>query len=209
VYRDLKEHELQQLTDDELIAQIREGRAAGQADVARAALRHLVFGYFDTLLARARLKLPEAVAEDVAADALESAIKSAFDGESVGEFRAWAHTILARRIAEHYRSREGKPRLVPLPGQSDSEHGNRGDEPSVEPQDGTIVDLRNAILRAYGELSEPHRAVVDLYIFSQYSAAEASTRTGETAGNVHQIGSRFRKRVRRIMDTGNAPSIGR
>lgn len=201
VLREHREHELERLTDEQLIAHIRQSRAADRPDLARTALRHLVFGYFDTLLARARLKLPDAAAEDIAAETLESAIKSAFDGESIGEFRSWMHTILARRIAEYYRSREDKPQLVQLPGQADDEHGG-GLEPSVEAHDGTIVDLRAAVLQAYGELSEKHRAVVDLYVFSQYSAAETSARTGQSEGNVHQIGSRFRKRVQGILRVG-------
>lgn len=166
----------------------------------------LVFGYWDALVARAGLKLPRDAAEDMAATALESAIKSAFDGESVGEFRAWMHTILARKISEHYRSREGKPKLVPLISENAGAAEVWGQEPSVDPDDGTLVDLRRAIEQAYGELSAGHRVVVDLYVFSQYSASEAAAQAGEGENNVHQISSRFRKRVRAILDVDGAAS---
>lgn len=203
VFRERSEHELALLTDDELIAYLRRARAAGSTAAARLALQLLVFGYWDALVARAALKVPRAAAEDMAATALESAIKSAFDGVSVGELRSWLHTILARRIAEHYRSKEGRPRLVALISEHPEDEAVWGFEPSVDPADGTVVDVRRAVATAYAELSEGHRAVVDLYVLSEYSAAEAAAGTGEGENNVHQIGSRFRKRVRALRDEGD------
>ncbi len=202
-FRELSEQELALLTDDDLIAYIRGSRSAGRAPAVRLALQMLVFGYWDTLVARAGLKLPRDAAEDMASTALESAIKSAFDGESVGEFRSWMHTILARKISEHYRSREGKPRLVPLISENPEE--SWGDEPSVEPDEGALVDLRAAVVRAYDELPAKHQTVIDLYVLSQYSASEAAAQTGEGENNVHQIGSRFRRRVRALLDEDESP----
>ncbi len=204
-FRELPEHQLATLSDDDLIAYIRGARAAGRLPAARLALQMLVYGYWDTIVARAGLKLPASAAEDVAGDALESAIKSAFDGQSIGEFRSWMHTILARRISEYYRSREGKPKLVPLISENAGDDEVWGEEPSVDAPDATVVDLRNAIERAYGELSATHQAVVDLYVFSEYSAAETARETQESENNVHQIGSRFRKRVKAILAEGDNP----
>ncbi|MEJ7789123.1 MAG: hypothetical protein WKF29_04490, partial [Thermoleophilaceae bacterium] len=198
-FRELSEPELALRTDDELIDYIRGARAARRLPTATLALRILVFGYWDTLVARAGLKLPRSAAEDVAATALESAIKSAFDGESVGEFRSWMHTVLARRISDYYRSREGKPKLVPLISENAGDEELWGEEPSVGAPDGGVVDLRKAIEQAYGELAPSHQAVVDLYVFSEYSAAETTAQTTESENNVHQIGSRFRKRVKGIL----------
>lgn len=199
-FRELSEQELALLTDDELIAYIRGARTARRPSAATLALQMLVFGYWDTLVARAGLKLPVSATEDVAAIALESAIKSAFDGESIGEFRSWLHTILARKISEYYRSREGKPKLVPLISENAADEQVWGEEPSVDAPDGTLVDLRRAIEHAYSELGAGHRAVVDLYVFAEYSAGETTGATGESENNVHQIGSRFRKRVKAILE---------
>lgn len=198
--RELSEPELALRNDDELIQYIRDARVAGNRPAATLALQILVFGYWETLVARAGLKLAHSAAEDVAATALESAIRSAFDGESVGEFRSWMHTILARRIAEYYRSREGKPNLVPLISENAGDGEVWGHEPAVHAPDGTLVDLRRAMEQAYEELAPGHRVVVDLYVFSEYSATETWTHTGETENNVHQIGSRFRKRVKAILE---------
>ena len=74
----------------------------------KPAIAVLVYGYWDNLVNRARLKLPDADAEDVAAEAIASAIASAFDGKSVGEFRSWLHTILSRRIADWWEARAQK-----------------------------------------------------------------------------------------------------
>jgi len=199
-FRELSEQELAPLTDDELIAYIRGARTARRPSAATLALQMLVFGYWDTLVARAGLKLPVSATEDVAAIALESAIKSAFDGESIGEFRSWLHTILARKISEYYRSREGKPKLVPLISENAADEQVWGEEPSVDAPNGTLVDLRRAIEHAYSELGADHRAVVDLYVFAEYSAGETTGATGESENNVHQVGSRFRKRVKAILE---------
>ena len=199
-FRELGEHELAALTDDELITYIRGARADRRRPAATLALQILVFGYWDTLVARAGFKLAVSAAEDVAATALESAVKSAFDGESIGEFRSWMHTILARKIAEYYRSREGKPKLVPLISENAGDEEVWGEEPSVDAPDGTLVDLRRAVEQAYSELGPNHQAVVDLYVFAEYSAGEAAHETGESENNVHQIGSRFRKRLKAILE---------
>ena len=82
----------------------------GAHDAMKPAIGVLVYGYWDVLVNRARLKLPAADVEDVASEAMFSAIASAFDGKSVGEFRSWLHTILSRRIADHL---EGRKRRTP------------------------------------------------------------------------------------------------
>ena len=52
-----------------------------------------------------------------------AAIKSAFDGTSIGEFVVWLNRIVARRgIADFHRDREDDPKVGPLP----TEHHGRG-----------------------------------------------------------------------------------
>jgi len=83
----------------------------------KPAIGVLAFGYWDNLVNRARLKLPESDVEDVVSEAIASAIVSAFDGSSVGEFRSWLHTILSRRIADYHEARSRRPKTAPLPGE--------------------------------------------------------------------------------------------
>ena len=99
MFRPLGETELARLSDDELIAYLR--RAHGQS--ARTALAILVYGHWHNVARRVAMKVPAGAVEDVTADVLVSAIQSAFDGVSKGEFVVWLRTITARRIADFHR----------------------------------------------------------------------------------------------------------
>jgi RNA polymerase sigma factor (sigma-70 family) len=198
-FRELPEHRLAALGDEQLVDYLRAAREAGRHEAMRPAVAVLVHGYWPTLVNRARLKLrTEADAEEVAAEAMASAIASAFDGRSVGEFRSWLHTILSRRIADWWELREQKLDKAPLP----SEHEEAwGAEPSVEFEGGALF-AQQCIRRAYDELEDDrHRRVIDLYVFGPHPAAEAAATVGSgiTEANVHQIASRFQRRVRELL----------
>ena len=202
-FRELPEHHLNELDDEQLLDYLRRAREAGRHPAMKTALAVLVFGYRDALVGRARLKLPsEADAQDVADEALASAIVSAFDGRSVGELRKWMHTILSRRIADHWEARKRQPQTTKLPSEHEGEEDAWGREPGT-PFEGEALFAREAVGRAYGEIADPrHREVIDLYVFGPHSAAEAA---GQVAGdmseaNVHQISSRYQKRVKELLD---------
>jgi DNA-directed RNA polymerase specialized sigma24 family protein len=205
-FRELPEHLLQTLDDEQLIAYTRTAREAGCHAAMKPAIAVLAFGYWDNLVARARLKLPESDAEQVAGETLESAIASAFDGRSVGEFRSWLHTILSRRIADYWQKRE---RSVPT-GKLVSEHLDSedvwGDEPATG-FEGEALHARECVRRALEELPDAHLRVVRLYLLGPHSAADAARLAGAdmTEPNVHQIASRFGRRVKELLDEGDAP----
>ena len=202
-FRELPEHHLQRLSDDDLIAYLRAARAAGRHDAMKPAIGALAFGYWDTLVNRARLKLPESEVEQVAGEALESAIASAFDGRSVGEFRSWLHTILSRRIADYWQKRERTVQTRPLPAPGDEEFA--GFEPAVG-FEGEAFHARESVREALDELSEEHRSVVLLYVLGPHEASEAAALAGGgmSEANVHQIASRFQKRVRELLEDGHS-----
>jgi len=201
-FRELQEQELTALDDDGLIDYIRNARAAGKGDAVTLALRILVFGYLSTVERRVALKVPPEDVADVALDAMESAIRSAFDGESVGEFRSWMHTIVNRRIVDYWRSPQRKLDTVPLPEEHEREDDQWGDVSSVQ-FEGVAVDAQKAIDTAYQELNAEHQRVIDLYVFDDRPAAEAAQETGASEQNVHQIASRYRRRVRELLDNGD------
>jgi RNA polymerase sigma factor (sigma-70 family) len=201
-FRELPAHRLAGLSDERLVQYLRDAREAGRHDAMRPAVAVLVHGYWDVLVNRARLKLrTEADAEEVAAEAMASAIASAFDGRSVGEFRSWLHTILSRRIADWWEAREQRLEKTALPSEHLGDEDVWGREPSVE-FEGDALHARDSVRRALEELSAEHREVVRLYVLGPNDAAGAASLagTGMTEANVHQIASRFQRRVRELLE---------
>lgn len=87
---------------------------------------------------------------------------------------------------------------LPGPGEDDS----WGDELAVE-FEGVPIDAQRAIDTAIEELSEVHAEAVDLNVFEDLPAGEVAARLGLSEQNVHQIKSRFKKRVRELLDEGD------
>lgn len=102
----LPEHVLDGLTDEELIAYIAAMRSRGNAEAAATGLGVLVFGHWENVRRRVALRVPSVEVEDLTGEIIPSAVRSAFDGTSEGEFIVWLGTIVKRRIADFYRLRE-------------------------------------------------------------------------------------------------------
>jgi RNA polymerase sigma factor (sigma-70 family) len=206
-FRTRKEHELDALSDEELFEYMREARRAGALDAMRTALAVLAFGYRGIVRLRVMLKVPSQDVDEVTDTAIESAIGSRFDNDSIGEFRSWLNRITDRRIADYHRRREGKPELGPLPGEGEEEA--LGPEPATE-FEGTSVDARRALRQALDELRPDHRRAVERYVFAGCSAEEAAQEIeGMTEANVHQIASRFRRRLRDLLEAGDTSRVSR
>jgi RNA polymerase sigma factor (sigma-70 family) len=205
-FEELPERQLGDLSDEQLVDYLRRAREAGRHDAMKPAVAVLVYGYWDNLVNRARLKLrSDADAEEVAAEAVASAIVSAFDGKSVGEFRSWLHTILSRRIADWWEAKEQKLDKTRLPSEHQGDEEVWGREPSVD-FEGEALFARECVRRALEEIEDPrHRRVIDLYVLAPNSAAETAALVGDgmTEANVHQISSRFQRRVRELLEGGD------
>ena len=197
-FRERPESELANLSDDDLIEYVRRAREAGAIDAMNLALAVLVHGYFPILVRRATLKLPGwADPEEVAAEAMIGALKSKFDGETTVSFKAWINRILQRRIADLLR--KGRLDTTPLlTGDEDAEK-EWGEVPSVE-FEGITTDVQRAIAEVFESRSETHRDVIELYVFGGHSAREVADATGESEANVNQIGSRFRRDLRALLE---------
>jgi RNA polymerase sigma factor (sigma-70 family) len=205
-FEELPQRRLEGLSDEELVDYLRRAREAGRHDAMKTAVAVLVYGYWDNLVNRARLKLSsDADAEDVAAEAVASAIVSAFDGKSVGEFRSWLHTILSRRIADWYEAKERKLDKTPLPSEHQGDEQVWGREPWAD-FEGDALFARDCIHQALEEIEDTrHRRVIDLYVLGPNSAADTADLVGDgmTEANVHQISSRFQRRVRELLAGGD------
>lgn len=202
-FEELSERQLGDLSDEQLVDYLRRAREAGRHDAMKPAVAVLVYGYWDNLVNRARLKLrSDADAEDVAAEAIASAIVSAFDGKSVGEFRSWLHTILSRRIADWWEAKEQKLDKTRLPSEHQGDEEVWGREPAVG-FEGDALFAQGCIRQALEEIDDPrHRRVLDLYVFGPHPAAETAKLVGDgmTEANVHQIASRFQRRVKELLE---------
>jgi DNA-directed RNA polymerase specialized sigma24 family protein len=185
----LDEAALQRLDDDALIGYVRRAREAGHPS-AGTALAILVYGHRENVARRVALKVPREHVDDVAADIVADAIVSAFDGASVGEFRAWLATITRRAIADFHRRGPGSVAMEAL----------SGDEPDASPEAG--VETADAIERVLATLRPEHRRVVELVLLEGRPAADAEG-PGMSAANVHQIVRRFRVALRAALAAGD------
>ena len=192
------------MSDEQVVDYLRGARQAGRPDAMKPALAILVFGYWDSLVNRARLRLPAPDAEDVAGEAVASAIASAFDGRSIGEFRSWLHTILSRRVADYHEARKRRVKTTELVTEHGGDDEVWGTEPGV-PFEGDALFASDCLARAYEELErEDHRRVVDLYVYGPLSAAATAAEVGGgmSEANVHKISSRFQRRFGELLEGG-------
>jgi DNA-directed RNA polymerase specialized sigma24 family protein len=201
----LSEAELQRLSSDDLISYIRKATGANQPDSARTGVAILCFRHYDDVVRRVKLRVPAEDVEDVAMTAMLAAIKSAFDGVSVGQFVNWLHRIVDRRgIADYHRRREGDPGTQALPSEHLGDEEIWGDEPPVADESGAVA-ARSVIDECLAALGNTHREVIEHYVFVDLDADETTARVNADHAdldppmsneNVHQIASRFRKCVR-------------
>lgn len=203
-FKPLPDYDLEQLSDERLISYVRDARDSGELAVARRGLAILVYGYERNVTLRLLMKVPSEVVEDLAHDALVRAIGAAFDGRSVGEFRAWLNVIADRTVADFYRRRERRPVEQVLPSEHVGDEGVWQQEPGIESEAGA-VELQMVISEVFATFSNTHRQVIQLHVFDGLTAAETCGRIdGMSENNVAQIATRFRLRLRTELETEGA-----
>lgn len=204
------EAELSKLSDDELLAHYGAACEAGHPS-AELALGILCFRYFDDVHRRCLLKVPRADAEDVAMEAVMSAIHSRLDGRSVGEFHAWLHRITSRRIADY--TRKPGPETEPLPEEHEEAEEIWGTSGQHEPDTG-LVEVSELVEQALSELSDFHRETIEVFVFEDRSAAETVEAVNAafpdhnpplSIDNVSKITERFRARLRELLEEADNP----
>jgi RNA polymerase sigma factor (sigma-70 family) len=201
-------HELDHLSDEELIAYAVAAREAGEVDAMADALAVIANRRLPDLTRRARVKVPPQDAEELAVQAMGEAVLARFEGTSVGEFVKLMHTVLSRRIADYYEKRERTVETTDLP----DEHGGDDDDlrrdVAISPSETGAVDVQSVIDQALDELSEQHRRVIELYVFEDLSAENTADQVNTefpdsnpqmSVDNVQQIKARFKKRVRELL----------
>jgi RNA polymerase sigma factor (sigma-70 family) len=202
-FKQRPDHELEQLSDEKLIAYLRDASSAGDAAAGKRALAILVYGYARDVERRMALRLPSHAVEDAAHDALVRAISAAFDGISVGQFRNWLGTIVDRTAVDWFRKRGRRPVETLLPSEHLGDEESWGEEPASASEAGA-VELQLIVDEIMAQLSATHRTVVELHVFDGFSASEVCERVdGMTPDNVAQVASRFRKRLRDALEAAD------
>lgn len=219
-FEPLPEHRLSKLNDDQLIEHVIAAREAGDLGQTRLAMSILAFGHYQRVYVMVSMKVPADSVDDVAQEVMAHALKSSFDGRSVGQFVSWLKTITSRRIADFTEraTRERERQAGSLTGDEDDEV--RAEALGVDGGQ-SQVEVTEIVMAALEQTDDPvHRRVVELYGpgefgFAELSAREvASTVNGEgqdgsspmSEGNVHKIYQRFRDRVRVALDSDGGGS---
>jgi DNA-directed RNA polymerase specialized sigma24 family protein len=202
-------HELDRLSDEELIAYVVAAREAGDGQAIKDGLGVLAHRRIPDLKRRAAIKVPFQDAEDLAMQALGEAVLARFEGSSVGEFMSLVHTILSRRIADHYEKRERTLDTVPLPEEHSGDEEIHHREAAITPDPSGAVGLSDLVERILDGRSDEHQRVIELYVLEDLSAEDTAAQVNEqypaanpkmSVANVHQIASRFREELRQGLE---------
>lgn len=208
----LSDAELSRLSDEELIARVVAARNAADRDAGTQAIGMLAFHYFDLVTARVALKVPPDQVDDVVGEVLMSAMKSSFDGRSLGEFHNWLQTITKRRIADRTeKNKRLKLREEVLPAEHQGDDEQAPDAYGVEGGQ-EEAEMMSIVTSCHMALPDPqHRRTVELYGpvemgFYGLSARDTANMVNEefgtnphemTEANVHKIWQRFKDAVRK------------
>jgi len=207
----LSNSELSRLSDEDLIARVVAARNAGDRDAGTQAIGILAFQYYDLVYGRVAVKVPKDQIDDVVGEILISAMKSSFDGRSLGEFHNWLQTITQRRIADiTVKNKKLRERETDLPAEHQGEDSQVPDQLGVEggQEEAELMVVVDSCLAATPEAL--HRRVIELYGpvemgFNGLSARDTANMVNEEFGsnpkemtetNVHKIYQRFKDSVK-------------
>jgi DNA-directed RNA polymerase specialized sigma24 family protein len=209
----LDEPKLADLSDEHLIQHLVRARDAGDHEQFKLSIDLLVYRRYDHIVGKVGLKVPEQDVEDVAMNAITSAIGSFdFRGTTMGEFVSGLNTITERRIADYHRHREREAKDEGLGGDRDED--SHGIEPQESQRETGGVALRMVVDQVISGRSAAHQKVIRLRI-DGHGAKETAALVNEqgsgdggsggdpppmTPANVDQIFSRFKRDLRAAIE---------
>lgn len=159
--------------------------AAGEPDAVRTLMdAHVpvVYGYV-----LARVGGNEGVAEDIMQETLIEGVRSAEGFRGDASLSTWLCTIARRRIARHWeRERRQTEVAAAMPP--------RTEEPHV------VIDIRDEVLRALGNLAPLHRQVLVLKYLDEYSVEQIAAEVGRPRVQVQSLLQRARDALRRQLE---------
>jgi RNA polymerase sigma factor (sigma-70 family) len=210
-FRPIPAEQLNDLTDEDLIAYVLTARGAGEDGEAVQAIQVLVYGYRRDIERRVRIRMKRHAVDEVADMALVRALGAVFGGESVGQFRSWLNTIVDRTVADWYRRAERRPVETALPSEHEGEDEVWSEQPASELDWLAGLHARDCLDRTLASLRGEHRAIVELYWFADADARTTAEQTGQSEANVYQVAKRFKESLRECLEEGgdtSSPSHG-
>ncbi|HVA04908.1 MAG TPA: sigma-70 family RNA polymerase sigma factor [Acidimicrobiales bacterium] len=123
------------------------------------------------------------VAEDLLAETWLAAARQLpkFQGDA-DDFRAWLFTVARRRVADHYRRRHRRPRLVELEAQTLPPAGDRPEESSLD-----ALSAQSAIEALVRDLPPDQAEVVLLRVVADLSVDQVADIMGRSPGSVRVL----------------------
>ena len=136
------------------------------------------------------------VAEDLVAETWLAAAKgfATFEGD-VDELRAWLFVIARRRIADHYRNRARRPRLIALTDQAPM--AAAADDQAIE-----ALSTDQAIEALVRDLSADQAEVVLLRVVADLSVEQVAKIMGRSPGSVRVLQHRALRHLAKIWERG-------
>ncbi|MEX0620764.1 MAG: sigma-70 family RNA polymerase sigma factor [Solirubrobacterales bacterium] len=200
-FRQKNDHELENLSDDELVAYLVEARDAGFDKEVIRGTGFLIFPRYDQQLAFIRKKVRRREdAEDILGEVIADMLKAAFRGQYTGEFFSLFFVIRDRRIADYYKKSERGPEAA-------FESGDESDLIGQLVSTGDFTDESEVwmviedVLSAHSERDtlvirqridgHPARQVAE-----SVNESGNGGNPGMTPANVDQIYARFKHRLR-------------
>jgi RNA polymerase sigma-70 factor (ECF subfamily) len=159
--------------------------AAGDPDSVRTLMdEHLPSVYGFVL---ARVGGNEDIAEDIMQETLIEGVRSADSFRGEAALNTWLCTIARRRIARHW-ERERKQTAVA------NQPAPRPYEPHV------VIDIRDEVFRALGNLAPLHRQVLVLKYLDEYSVEQIAAEVGRPRVQIQSLLQRARDAMRRQLE---------
>ena len=207
------EHQLAEMSDEELVRYVAEAKRAKQPSHAKTGTFMLLYRHESRMRRRVQAQLPtflghlsDTVEDFVLARVWESALKLPVKGESVGEWVNWWKTAVGRQVISFWRSRQGQAleSETEWPSEREDAGGKRRPDPIGREMDVDSVldsvEYAAAIDAVLETRSERDRKIIAAAIFEDRPSKDVGNDFDETPVNVDKIKSRFRLDLRAELD---------
>jgi RNA polymerase sigma-70 factor (ECF subfamily) len=140
-------------------------------------------------------------AQEIAQETFIQAWRDLRDLRDVGRFAAWLSRITRNRCHDFLRNRKGQPAGTPPEARLEAQ--------AVDPaEQAARSELRQRVLTAIRDLSEPNRLATTLFYIDGYSIPEVAEFLGTPVGTVKRRLHESRKRLKRSMMAMLRESLG-